>query len=120
MPRSHKWWALVLFAILLESCAVGPRTVVVPAPGTLPERHELEIWSGGRAVTWHALVVTTDSISGVPLRLAPDCNACRLAVPRASVDSVREVHTDKALLTTLGLVGSMAAVVLIAWSAQSD
>lgn len=93
---------------------------MVPAPGPLPARQELEIWSGGRAVTWHGLIITTDSITGVPLRLPPDCVTCRLTVARAAVDSVREVHTDKALFTTLGLVGGIAAVALIAWSAQSD
>ena len=120
LPHSNRWLALVAIPFLLESCSAGPRSGVVPAPGILPERQELEIWSGGRAATWHSLVITDDSISGVPLRLAPDCAACRLTVARAAVDSVREVHTDKALFTTLGLVGGMAAVVLIAWSAQSD
>ena len=119
MLRS-KWWALVTSLFLLEACAVGPKTVGMPASGTLPERHELEIWSGGRAVTWHALVFPTDSITGVPLRLAPGRVTCRIALPRASVDSVREVHTDKTLWTTLGLVGGMAAVVLIVWNGQSD
>lgn len=64
---------------------------------------------------WHALVVATDSISGVPFTRPPACDSCRVAVPRALVDSVRLGNPTAGFWKSVGLgMGlTLAAVVAI-------
>jgi len=50
-------------AIRTVVLAAGWRTTSL-APGPLPPRQQAQVWSGGRALRWHALVIATDSISG--------------------------------------------------------
>lgn len=56
---------------------------------------------------WHGVVVTTDSISGIPFRSALACDSCRLAFPRASVDSIRVGNPEAGFLKSAGLVLSI-------------
>jgi hypothetical protein len=46
------------------------------------------IWTGGRVLLWHAVLVTRDSISGIPSSLPTPCDSCRLALPVSAVDSL--------------------------------
>jgi hypothetical protein len=59
-------------------------------PGSLSPRQQVQVWSGGTARRWHAVQVGADSISGIPFIQATTCDSCRIALPRAAVDSVRQ------------------------------
>jgi len=69
----------------------------------------------------HALVIAADSISGVPFTSSPGCDSCRVAVPRAAVDSVRLGNPTAGFLKSVGLgMGIMfAAAIVICRSERS-
>jgi hypothetical protein len=46
------------------------------------------IWSGDSVVEWRAVVVTRDSISGIPATVSQKCDSCRLTLPTSAVDSL--------------------------------
>lgn len=72
------------------------------------------MWTDGRVLRWHALVVATDSISGVPFTLPPACNSCRVAVPREVVDSVRLGNPGAGFWKSVGLgIGISVAAALV-------
>ena len=85
MPRST---AALGLALLQIGCGAGWRSTDI-TPGPQRPRQQAQVWIGGRALRWHALVVSTDTISGVPFNQPPACDSCRVAVNRAEVDSVR-------------------------------
>ena len=52
------------------------------------------IWSGGQVKKWHAVVITQDSVSGIPYPMSLKCDSCRRSLPRTQVDSMkRGYHT---------------------------
>jgi hypothetical protein len=93
----------VALALFLTGCGAGWRTTPL-ATGPLPRRQQAQVWTGGRALQWHALVVAADSISGVPYTRPPGCDSCRVAVPRGSVDSVRLGNPTAGFWKSVGLV----------------
>jgi hypothetical protein len=60
---------------------------------------------------WHALVIGADSISGVPYVRPPGCDSCRVALPRAEVDSVRLGNPVAGFWKTFGLVVGIPVLV---------
>lgn len=42
----------------------------------------------------HGLTVLADSLRGIPSPAPLDCDSCRVAVPRAEVDSIRVFESD--------------------------
>ena len=63
---------------------------------------------------WHWVVITEDSVSGIPYEMSPECDGCRRSLPRSQVDSMtlgyqhhnigREALEDLGLVTALVLV----------------
>lgn len=63
----------------------------------------------------HAVSVTTDSASGIGFRDPPECGACRVTLPRGSIDSIRLGNPAAGFLKSVGLavgllVGTAVAV----------
>ena len=53
-------------------------------------RHDLVwIFSRGTAYTWQAVVISRDSVSGVPYDMPAKCDSCRHSLPLAQVDDMR-------------------------------
>ena len=48
----------------------------------------VRIWTRDSVVQWRAVLVTRDSISGIPSSLPTPCDSCRLALPVSAVDSL--------------------------------
>ena len=100
-------------ALLQAGCGAGWRTTPL-ATGPLPQRQQAEVWTGGRVLRWHALVVASDSISGVPFTRPPECDSCRVAVPREAVDSVRLGNPSAGFWKSVGLgMGISVAAALV-------
>jgi hypothetical protein len=81
------------------------------SPGALPPGQQAEVWRGVRVERLHAVIVTADSLSGVPFLRPRDCDTCRVALPRTEVDSVRLGHPERGFWKGVG-VALGAAVVL--------
>ena len=70
-------------SLVLLGCGAGWRRIDIPEPGPLPARQQVQVWHRGETERWHALVVSADSVSGIPFRRPVSCDSCRLALPRA-------------------------------------
>jgi hypothetical protein len=116
--QAHRLQAIrssgVLAVVLLQTaCGAGWHTTTL-ATGALPQRQQAQVWTDGRALQWHALVVATDSISGVPFARPPACDSCRVAVPRGTVDSVRLGNPAAGFWKSVGLgMGVSVAAALV-------
>jgi len=55
----------------------------------LPQRQPVQIWSGGRALTVHGVVVRGDSVRAVPRWKSPTCDTCAILYSRRAIDSVK-------------------------------
>lgn len=62
------------------------------------------MWHGGRLDRWHAVIVTPDSISGIPFLRPIDCDSCRTAIRWGAIDSLRVGSPVRAFWSTVALV----------------
>ena len=46
------------------------------------------IWNSSGVEKWHAVVITQDSVSGIPYEAPLRCTLCRRSIPRVQVDSM--------------------------------
>jgi len=95
--------ASLLACSILSACGAGWRQPDTVTPGALGVRQQVQVWQGPRVDRWHAVVVTTDSISGVPWLAPVTCQTCRVAVSRATVDSVRLGNPSGGFWKSVGL-----------------
>ncbi|MEP6745313.1 MAG: hypothetical protein ABJB33_07420, partial [Gemmatimonadota bacterium] len=101
MPRPILLTAALL---LLTGCGAGwHRTELTPETALGP-RDQFLIHHGANVDRWHAVQVSEDSIAGIPWLKPADCDSCRLALPRASVDSIRLGHPAQGVWKTAGLI----------------
>jgi len=87
--RSAVLRSCLLFVLLAAGCAtryLAWRRVDQPTP--LKSEDVVWIWGGGAANKWHAVVITQDSVSGVPYELPLPCDSCRHSLSRSQVDSM--------------------------------
>ena len=80
---------LAVSNLLLAGCGAGWRRVPLGEGLVLPKRQQVQIWRRGQVVTLHAVTLAADSVYGVPYLRSPDCDSCRVALPRVEVDSAR-------------------------------
>jgi hypothetical protein len=112
MRRPHLLCAFV--GLSTVACGAGWHQPAQLTPGPWPPRQQFQVWARGQVVRWHAVVVRSDSISGVPFLQAPACDTCRRAIPRASVDSVLVGRPMAGFWKTVGLVVGLPALVFAA------
>ena len=110
------------FALLAAGCWPnywGRRPLDQPTP--VERHHPVWIWSGGEVKKWHAVVITQDSVSGIPYKMSLKCDSCRRSIPRSRVDSMKVGHrtlpeavTDIVSIAAVGLLADAALCALIA------
>ena len=84
-------------------CGAGWHQITPPAPSTLPERQQVQVWQDQRVLRLHGVRLTADSISGVLFTQPPSCDSCRVGIPRISVDSIRAGSPTAGFWKTVGL-----------------
>ena len=103
--------ALAMF-LPLQGCGAGWTRVDLVGPYSTSQ--QAQVWHGGRAEQWHAVVVRADSVTGVPYVNSVSCDSCRVAIARAEVDSIRFGDPVAGFWKTIGLVfGAMLAWLLV-------
>jgi hypothetical protein len=106
---------LLILTLLQSACGAGWHRPEPLPSGALPPRQQVQVWQGGRARQWHAVRLGSDSISGVPFIASPDCDSCRVSVPRAAVDSVRLGSPTNGLWGSVALgLGAVALLAVVA------
>jgi hypothetical protein len=69
----------------------------------------VRVWQHDAVLRWHAVVIAPDSVSGIPWLQPIDCDSCRIAVPRATVDSLQVGNPSGGWWKTVGIaLGLMA------------
>jgi len=79
----------LLFVLLAAGCTsyVGWRPLDQFTP--VKPQDVVWIWSGGTVNQWEAVIITQDSVSGVPHEMSLCGDACRRNLPRTQVDSMK-------------------------------
>ena len=117
MARSLAF-ALVL---LMTGCGYwGRRPIDQPTP--VKPHDPVWIWRQDRVSKWHDVVITQDSVSGIPFGTSRDCYArCRRSIPRVQVDSMKQGYrtvlqdvTTVTGVTILALVAEAAVCAVVA------
>jgi hypothetical protein len=93
---------LLAFVPLAAGCSYwGRHRVDEPRP--VKPHAPVWIWSGGKVEKWQAVVITQDSVSGIPWGKTLKCDSCRSGMPRTQVDSMKVgYHTLAEFLTFWG------------------
>jgi hypothetical protein len=96
-------------ALAQAGCGAGWRRPPELTTEALPPGQQVQVWHGGHAERLHAVIITQDSVSGVPFLRPRGCDSCRVAFPRAAVDSLRLGHPErgfwKSVALTFGALG---------------
>jgi len=71
------------------------------------------IWSNGTVEKWHGVVITPDSVLGIPYGMSLTCDNCRRSIPRAQVDSLKYRTGGGVGKTSLQVAGAVAAALLV-------
>lgn len=74
------------------------------------------IWTSDGFTKWHAVVITRDSVSGIPFQSSVKCDSCRQSIPRSRVDSIRLGHKPSTWENARDageLVGLLALITLL-------
>ena len=110
MARSLAF-ALVL---LMTGCGYwGRRPIDQPTP--VKPQDPVWIWRQDTVSKWHDVVITQDSVSGIPFGTSRDCYArCRRSIPRVQVDSMKQGYR-----TVLQNVTTVTGVTILALFAEA-
>jgi len=76
------------------------------------------IWSSGTVEKWHGVVLTSDSVSGIPYGTSLECDSCRRSIPLVLVDSMKVRHWTAAK-TSLVVAGAVAAALVVEYAVCS-
>jgi hypothetical protein len=118
-PRPLRAALLLALSLIQVRCGAGWHRIAPPAPAVLPPRQQVEVWQAGRALRLHAVRLTTDSLSGVPYLQPPDCDSCRVRLPRGPIDSLRTGNPTAGFWKAVGLTLGGALVVGVIACASS-
>jgi hypothetical protein len=102
-------------ATLNSSCA-GWTRIDVGADTTFGRRQQVQVWSGGRAQVVHAVRIQGDSLFAVPFHEPPSCDSCRIALPRARVDSLRAGDQEFPAIVTIVVTVGGGLALLYSWA----
>jgi hypothetical protein len=105
--------AAMLFGLLVatQACGANWHRPSELLPGPLNPRQQVQVWRHATPSRWHAVVVSPDTISGIPFLQPITCDSCRVALSRTEVDSLRFGNPVAGLWKSIGLVvGSLLAV----------
>jgi hypothetical protein len=97
----------------LTACGAGWHRPAAVEPGQWPPRQQAQVWSGKDSHQWHALVITSDSISGIPFQKPVSCDRCRQSLSRSVVDSVRAGDPMEGFWKTVSLGVAVPIVFLV-------
>ena len=108
-PRALRLFLTGLCLALETGCypVHWKRGEIKPMP--LGRLQQLKIWSGDTVFRWHAVIITYDSITGVPYKMSTKCDSCRLGLRLSSVDSIRVGYPSSPAKNILMLAFLVAA-----------
>src|SRR2546422_3050932 len=100
-----------------DVAVTGVQTCALPISPMKPSDAVL-IWSSGTVEKWHGVVLTSDSVSGIPYGTSLECDSCRRSIPLVLVDSMKVRHWTAAK-TSLVVAGAVAAALVVEYAVCS-
>ena len=90
-------WAPVALVLAASGCAaLAPQAWHRTEPPSVVkhsyQEKQAQVWMHGQLEVWHALIISPDSITGIPRGLSTKCDSCRRGVAWADADSIRVDH----------------------------
>jgi len=110
--------AVTMVLTASTACAGWARTPLGAAP--IPAYKQYQVWTRDTVLILKTVKVEHDSLTGVSLNQDSGCLECRLALPLAAVDSVREGETTNIGTTAIGVVAGMIAALMLFAAALRD
>jgi hypothetical protein len=103
-------WAPVALILAASGCeAIAPQAwhrIEPPSAVKHPYKEtRAQVWIHGQLEVWRALVMSPESITGIPAELPADCDTCRRGIAWVDADSVR-LQRFRPLQTSL-LIGAL-------------
>ena len=117
---AHRSTAVLLASFLTQACGAGWHQSAQLSPGPLPVRQQVQVWQRGRALQWHAVSVSSDSVTGIPFHRPVDCGTCRLTVPRSGIDSLRLGNPTAGFWKTIGLVVGIPVLAFVVMCSSGE
>lgn len=113
---SHRALPLVVLAALAGCTYWAKDDTALLAP--IPERKPVQIFTPDGAVIAHSVRVDSTTLSYIRRIVPSECDSCRVAIPLATVDSVRTSQVST--LRTIVLVVPLAVFTYLslAWSGE--
>lgn len=91
--------------VLVAGCFPWGLRQLDEEPTPLKPSRDVWIWSDTTVRTWHGVVISDDSVSGVPWYEALTCDSCRRSMPRTQVDSMTvRYYTGAQIMVYLGVL----------------
>ena len=81
-------WSRLALLLLATGCYPGHWRPAEVTPRHFGHLQQVKIWSGDSLYRWHAVVMTNDSITGIPYDMPTECDSCRVGLALSSVDSI--------------------------------
>jgi hypothetical protein len=100
---------------MLAGCGAGWHRPPEVVPGPWSPRQQVQVWSAGHSVRWHAVIVGPDSISGIPFTRPVECDNCRVSLARTAVDSVRMGQPVAGFWKSFALIIGVPLAVAAIW-----
>ena len=98
---TSRFAAGLVLALSVAGCAVGWKPITLDPQTSYKPRDEVQVWMHGQAQRWHGIRVDSNTVSGVPNTRPPECDSCRISVPRMAIDSVRVGDVTNAFVATV-------------------
>ena len=77
----------------------------------------VRLWTHDGVREWHSVLVTRDSISGIPDTVSQQCDSCRVTIPTSAIDSLhvgyRQEGVKDPFASDLGLIALILAGLLV-------
>jgi hypothetical protein len=111
-------WAPVALVLAASGCAaLAPQAWHRTEPPSVVkhpyQEKRAQVWMPSRLEVWHALIITPDSITGIPAELPAKCDNCRRrSIAWADADSVR-FQRFRPLQTSLLVVALLIALAFV-------
>jgi len=104
-------YSLLASVVLAAGCSNywGRRPVDQPTP--IHSGDPVWIWTKRGVEKWRAVVITQDSVSGIPFETSRKCVVCRRSIPRVQVDSMKHGYRTLAQNVT-EVVGAVTVLTL--------
>lgn len=105
----------VVLTAALWACgpSIGALPLNTSPPAKVAPDQNVTVITSGRRIALHGVVLTADSLIGIPLSDQLACESCRVALPLGQIDSVLVSRHDQVAMITIAAPFVFLATLLL-------